>query len=45
MDPKIAIYYLVNSIVRVFNWTRKDCSQMKTVGYNGLINGFVHLAN
>jgi len=30
------IYYNVNSIGREFNWTRKDCPQMRTVGYNGL---------
>jgi len=36
MGP-IVIYYHVNG--REFNWTRKDCLQMKTVGYNGLNRG------
>jgi len=35
MGP-IVIYYHVNSIGREFNWTRKDCPHMRTVGYNGL---------
>ena len=36
MGP-IVIYYHVNTIGREFIWTRKDCSQMRTVGYNGLM--------
>ena len=32
----IVIYYHVNSIGSEYNWTHKDCSQMRTVGYNGL---------
>ena len=32
----IVICYHVNTIGREFNWTRKDCPQMGTVGYNGL---------
>ena len=32
----IVIYYHVNTIGREFNWTYKDCPQMRTVGYNGL---------
>jgi len=35
MDP-IVINYLVNSIGEKFNWTRKDCPQIRTVEYNGL---------
>ena len=35
MGP-IVIYYHVNTIGREYNWTRKDCPQMWTVGYNGL---------
>ena len=31
----IVIYYHVNIIGREYNWTRKDCPQMRTVGYNG----------
>ena len=32
----IVIYYHVNTIGREYNWTRKDCPQMGTVGYKGL---------
>ena len=32
MGP-IVIYYHVNTIGREFNWTRKDCPQMRTLGY------------
>ena len=34
MGP-IVIYYHVNTIGREYNWTRMDCPQMGTVGYNG----------
>ena len=35
MGP-IVIYHYVNTIGREYNWTRKDCPQIMTVGYNGL---------
>ena len=35
MGP-IVIYYHVNTIGREYNWTHKDCPQMRTVGYNEL---------
>ena len=34
---QIIIYYHVNTIGSEFSWSRKDCPQMSTVGYNGLI--------
>ena len=37
MGP-IVIYYHANTIGREYNWTRKDCPEMRTVGYNGLTN-------
>jgi len=33
----IDIYYHINSIGEKFNWIRKDCPQVSTVGYNGLM--------
>ena len=36
MGP-IVIDYHVNSIGREFNWTRKHCPQMRTVGYKVFI--------
>ena len=41
MGP-IVIYYHVNSMGEKFNWTRKDCPQMMTLGYNGLKIHFPH---
>jgi len=41
MGPNF-IHYHVNTIGSENNWTRKDCPQMKTVGYFGLNeSGFV----
>ena len=32
----IVNHYHVNIIGREYNWTSKDCPQMRTVGYDGL---------
>jgi len=36
MGSIVVYYHVTNSIGREFNLTRKDRSQIRTVGYNGL---------
>jgi len=40
MGP-IVIFNHINSIGKEFNWTRKDCPQMRTVGYNELMESLL----